>query len=152
MKKLAVGTFVAAFVSSAVLLSDGVATADDVVVVPGTAPPSGPAKKFYHFKPHWIPKIAGNYYSNPGVTNNQGTPGVKPKIVTYPQTNPTSLNNTMPVGKSVAIGADNLDAAIHGAHGPMTIVGLSQGSEVITEEQLRLSHDPTAPPPDQITF
>ena len=59
MKKLAVGTFVAAFVSSAVLLSDGVATADDVVVVPGTAPPSGPAKKFYHFKPEWIPKIAG---------------------------------------------------------------------------------------------
>ena len=34
----------------------------------------------------------------------------------------------------------------------MTVVGLSQGAEVMTEEQLRLAHDPDAPPPDQITF
>jgi 3'-(hydroxy)phthioceranyl-2'-palmitoyl(stearoyl)-2-O-sulfo-trehalose (hydroxy)phthioceranyltransferase len=152
MNKLLVGAFVVGFVSSAVVLGDGVAAADDVVVVPGTAPPAGPAQKFYHFKPQWVPKIAGNYYDNPGITNNPGSPGVTPKIVTYPAVNPTSVNGSMPVGKSVAIGADNLDAAIRSAPGPMTIVGLSQGSEVITEEQLRLQHDPTAPPPDQITF
>jgi len=56
------------------------------------------------------------------------------------------------VGESVAAGANNLDAAIRSTEGPMTIVGLSQGAEVMTEEQLRLANDPTAPPADQITF
>ena len=152
MNKLLVGAIVAGLVSSAVVLGDGVAAADDVVVVPGTAPPSGPAKKFYHFQPQWVPNIAGKYYDNPDVTNNPGGPGVTPKIITYPAVNPTSSKGSMPVGPSVAIGANNLDAAIHSNNGPMTVVGLSQGAEVITEEQLRLQHDPTAPPPDQITF
>ncbi len=152
MNKLLVGAVVAACVSSAVVLGDGVAAADDVLVVPGTAPPAGPAKKFYHFQPQWVPSIAGKYYDNPGVTDNPGDPGVSPKIITYPAVNPTSSKGSMPVGPSVAIGANNLDAAIRSNNGPMTVVGLSQGAEVMTEEQLRLQHDPTAPPPDQITF
>jgi 3'-(hydroxy)phthioceranyl-2'-palmitoyl(stearoyl)-2-O-sulfo-trehalose (hydroxy)phthioceranyltransferase len=152
MNKLLVGAAVAGLVTSAVVLGDGVAAADDVLVVPGTAPPAGPAKKFYHFQPQWVPSIAGKYYDDPGVTNNPGDPGVTPKIITYPAVNPTSSNGSMPVGPSVAIGANNLDAAIRSNNGPMTVVGLSQGAEVITEEQLRLQHDPTAPPPDLITF
>lgn len=152
MNKLLVGAVVAGLVSSAVVLSGGVAAADDVLVVPGTAPPQGPAKKFYHFQPQWVPHIAGQYYDNPGVTNNPGGPGVTPKIITYPEANPTSSTGSVSVGKSVATGANNLDAAIHANNGPMTVVGLSQGAEVITEEQLRLAHDPTAPPPDQVTF
>lgn len=152
MNKLLVGAVVAALVSSAVVLGDGVAAADDVLVVPGTAPPQGPAKKFYHFQPQWVPHIAGQYYNNPGVTNNPGSPGVTPKIITYPEANPTSSTGSVSVGKSVATGANNLDGAIRANNGPMTVVGLSQGAEVITEEQLRLQHDPTAPPPDQITF
>ena len=152
MNKLLVGAVVAGLVSSAVVLGDGVAAADDVLVVPGTAPPDGPAKKFYHFQPQWVPHIAGQYYDNPGVTNNPGGPGVAPKIITYPEANPTSSTGSVSVGKSVATGANNLDAAIRANNGPMTVVGLSQGAEVITEEQLRLQHDPTAPPPDQITF
>ena len=151
MKKLLVGAVAAGFVGSTLFFGDGIATADDVIMVPGTAPPSGPASKFYHFKPEWVPQIGAKYYSNPDITNN---PGTKPTTtISYPAANPTSLSgNNMPVGKSVAIGADNLDAAIKRNNGPMTVVGLSQGAEVMTEEQLRLAHDPDAPPPDQITF
>ncbi len=151
MKKLLVGAVAAGFVGSTLFFGDGIATADDVIMVPGTAPPSGPASKFYHFKPEWVPQIGSKYYSNPDITNN---PGTKPTTtISYPAANPTSLSgNNMPVGKSVAIGADNLDAAIKRNNGPMTVVGLSQGAEVMTEEQLRLAHDPDAPPPDQITF
>lgn len=151
MNKLLVGAVAAGFVGSTLIFGDGVAAADDVIMVPGTAPPSGPASKFYHFKPEWVPQIGAKYYSNPDITNN---PGPKPTTtISYPAANPTSLSgNNMPVGKSVAIGADNLDAAIKRNNGPMTVVGLSQGAEVMTEEQLRLAHDPDAPPPDQITF
>ena len=152
MNKVLVGAIAAGLVSSAVILGDGTAKADDVLMVPGTSPPSGPASKFYHFKPQWVPLIGQKYYNNPGVTDNPGVPGVNPKIIAYPAVNPTSATGSMPVGKSVAIGANNLDAAIRGNHGPMSVVGLSQGAEVMTEEQLRLQGDPTAPPPDQITF
>ena len=44
--------------------------------------------------------------------------------------------------KSVYEGTNNLDAAIRNTKGPMTVVGLSQGSEVMDEEQVRLAHDP----------
>ena len=152
VNKLVVRAVAAGILTCATAFGDGVAAADDVLVVPGTAPPQGPAKRFYHFQPQWVPNIAGEYYDNPGVTNNPGGPGVTPKIITYPEANPTSSASSVSVGKSVATGANNLDAAIRANNGPMTVVGLSQGAEVITEEQLRLAHDPTAPPPDQITF
>ncbi|MGO9158009.1 PE-PPE domain-containing protein [Mycobacterium sp.] len=152
MNKLVVRAVAAGILTWATAFGDGVAAADDVLVVPGTAPPQGPAKRFYHFQPQWVPNIAGEYYDNPGATNNPGGPGVTPKIITYPEANPTSSASSVSVGKSVATGANNLDAAIRANNGPMTVVGLSQGAEVITEEQLRLEHDPTAPPPDQITF
>jgi hypothetical protein len=152
MNKRLVVAIAAGFVSSALVLGDGVAAGDAVLMVPGTAPPDGPAKRFYHFKPEWVPAIAGKYYINPGVTNNPGDPGVAPEIVTYPAANPTSASSSMTVGQSVAAGANNLDAAIRSTNGPMTVVGLSQGAEVIDEEQLRLANDPNAPPPSQITF
>jgi 3'-(hydroxy)phthioceranyl-2'-palmitoyl(stearoyl)-2-O-sulfo-trehalose (hydroxy)phthioceranyltransferase len=152
VNKLLVGAIAAGFVGSSVFSGAGVAAGDEVLIVPGTAPPDGPAKRLYHFKPEWVPTIAGKYYINPRVTNNPGEPGVTPKIITYPAANPVSIDGSMSVGDSVAAGADNLDAAIRSTTGPMTVVGLSQGSEVITQEQLRLANDPTAPPPDQITF
>jgi 3'-(hydroxy)phthioceranyl-2'-palmitoyl(stearoyl)-2-O-sulfo-trehalose (hydroxy)phthioceranyltransferase len=152
VNKLLVGAVVAGFVSSSLVFGNGVAAADDVLILPSTGPPSGPASKLYHFKQQWVPLIGSKYYANPGVTGNPGTPGVSPKIITYPAVNPLSASGGMPVGESVAIGADNLDTAIKRNNGPMTVVGLSQGAGVLTEEQLRLQHDPDAPPPDQITF
>jgi diacyltrehalose acyltransferase len=55
------------------------------------------------------------------------------------------------VGESVAIGADNLDAAIRRGR-PGTAIGLSEGALVLDAEQARLASDPTAPPPDRLTF
>ena len=152
MNKLLVGAIATGLVGSSVISGAGVAAGDSVLIVPGTAPPAGPAKQFYHFKPEWVPQIAQKYYNNALVTNNPGDPGATPVIVSYPAANPTSTSGGLSVGESVAAGADNLDAAIRSTEGPMTIVGLSQGAEVMTEEQLRLANDPTAPPADQITF
>lgn len=55
------------------------------------------------------------------------------------------------VGESVDEGAGNLDAAIRNG-GRGTAIGLSEGSLVLDEEQARLANDPTAPPPDQLSF
>jgi hypothetical protein len=55
------------------------------------------------------------------------------------------------VGESVDEGAGNLDAAIRNG-GRGTAIGLSEGSLVVDAEQARLANDPTAPPPDQLTF
>jgi hypothetical protein len=59
--------------------------------------------------------------------------------------------NGTSVGQSVDVGADNLDAAIRNG-GRGTAIGLSEGSLVLEAEQARLAHDPTAPPPDQLSF
>lgn len=55
------------------------------------------------------------------------------------------------IGESVAVGEDNLYSAIR-AGGPGTAIGLSEGSLVLNAVQARLANDPTAPPPDQLTF
>src|SRR5262249_26037583 len=55
------------------------------------------------------------------------------------------------VGESVDEGAGNLDAAIRNG-GRGTAIGLSEGSLVLEAEQARLANDPTAPPPDQLSF
>ncbi|WP_204078993.1 acyltransferase PE [Mycobacterium riyadhense] len=55
------------------------------------------------------------------------------------------------VGESVVTGADNLDAAIRrGGRG--IAIGLSEGSLVLDAVQAGLANDPTAPPPDQLSF
>jgi diacyltrehalose acyltransferase len=98
-------------------------------------------------------------------------PGLKREIVRYPagQVQGHVLERLFPgigrldedfpglgvngpsVGESVAVGQDNLDAAIRSG-GPGTAIGLSEGSLVLDAEQARLASDPTAPPPDQLTF
>jgi hypothetical protein len=55
------------------------------------------------------------------------------------------------VGESVDEGEGNLEATIR-AGGPGTAIGLSEGALVLNAVQARLANDPTAPPPDQLTF
>ena len=55
------------------------------------------------------------------------------------------------VGESVDVGEGNLEAAIRSG-GPGTTIGLSEGALVLNAVQARLANDPTAPPPDQLTF
>ena len=55
------------------------------------------------------------------------------------------------IGESVDEGEGNLDAAIR-AGGKGTAMGLSEGALVLNAVKARLANDPTAPPPDQLTF
>lgn len=55
------------------------------------------------------------------------------------------------VGESVDEGAPNTIRAIREG-GPGTVIGLSEGAMVLNEVQARLANDPTAPPPDQLSF
>lgn len=55
------------------------------------------------------------------------------------------------IGESVDEGEGNLDAAIrNGDKG--TAMGLSEGALVLNAVKARLANDPTAPPPDQLSF
>lgn len=55
------------------------------------------------------------------------------------------------VGESVDEGEVNLDTRIRDG-GPGTAIGLSEGALVLNAVQARLAGDPTAPPPDSLSF
>ena len=55
------------------------------------------------------------------------------------------------IGESVDVGSPNLIGAIR-AGGPGTVIGLSEGAMVLNDVQARLANDPTAPPPDKLSF
>ena len=98
-------------------------------------------------------------------------PGLKRQIVDYPagQVQGHTLERMFPgigriddslpgigvdgpsIGESVDVGEGNLESAIR-AGGPGTAIGLSEGALVLNAVQARLANDPTAPPPDQLTF
>ena len=55
------------------------------------------------------------------------------------------------IGESVDEGEGNLEAAIRNG-GPGTAIGLSEGAMVLDAVQAKLANDPTAPPPNQLSF
>ena len=55
------------------------------------------------------------------------------------------------IGESVDQGEGNLETAIRDG-GPGTAIGLSEGAMVLNAVQAKLANDPTAPPPDQLSF
>ncbi|MFZ0831491.1 MAG: acyltransferase PE [Mycobacterium sp.] len=55
------------------------------------------------------------------------------------------------IGESVDVGESNLEEAIRNG-GQGTAIGLSEGAMVLNAVQARLANDPTAPPPDQLSF
>ncbi|MDT5008776.1 MAG: diacyltrehalose acyltransferase, partial [Mycobacterium sp.] len=55
------------------------------------------------------------------------------------------------IGESVDVGEGNLEGAIRNG-GPGTAIGLSEGALVLDAVQARLANDPTAPPPDRLSF
>ncbi|MFY2860969.1 PE-PPE domain-containing protein [Mycobacterium sp. THU-M104] len=128
----------------AVPVDDGVASADTALIVPGTAPsPYQPLRSLYHFDPATRPEIGANYYS----------PDATRRVIAYPGSFwPVTGLQSPTVGSSVATGAANLDAAIRGTGGPISVAGLSQGALALDREQARLANDPNAPPPDRLTF
>ena len=55
------------------------------------------------------------------------------------------------IGESVDEGEGNLETAIRNG-GPGTAIGLSEGAMVLDAVQAKLAYDPTAPPPNQLSF
>jgi hypothetical protein len=144
MNKLLVGAVTAGFLSSAVVMGNGVAAGETALIVPGTAPPAGPLRALYRFTPAMQPQIGEKYYNNADATR---------VVIPYPGGFwPVTGLDSPTVGESVAVGTNNLDAAIRSTSGPIVMTGLSQGTLVLDAEQTRLASDPNAPPPDQITF
>ena len=148
VNKLLAGAVAAGMLTWATAFGDGlagVAVADDTaLIVPGTAPsPYGPLRSLYHFNPATQPEIGQNYIP----------PGATRRIVPYPGSFwPVTGLNSPTLASSVNTGANNLDAAIRSTNGPIYAAGLSQGTLALDQEQERLAHDPTAPPPGQLTF
>lgn len=87
-----------------------------------------------------------------------GSNYVRESILWPEQARPVTGTNSLPLGDSVSIGADNLDAAIKTAVAQLrpgekvTVVGLSAGALVADEEMRRLASDPNAPDKSQLTF
>ncbi len=144
MNKLLARTVAVGILAGTAVFGDGVASADTALIVPGTAPsPYGPLRSLYHFKPEMQPQIDANYYS----------PDAIRRVIPYPGSFwPVTGLDSPTVNSSVSTGTNNLDSAIHSTDGPISVAGLSQGTLALDREQARLAHDPTAPPPDQLTF
>ncbi|WP_102143814.1 PE-PPE domain-containing protein [Mycobacterium hubeiense] len=145
MNKLLVGAVALGMLSSAGVLGTGVASGETALIVPGTAPsPYKPLRALYRFNPATQPEIGANYYNSAGATR---------EVIPYPGSVwPITGVDSPTVGESVAVGTNNLDAAIRGTNGPIVVTGLSQGTLALDAEQRRLANDPSAPPPEQLTF
>jgi hypothetical protein len=146
MKKLLAGAIALGFVGSAGASATGVSVADE------TAYQVGGAK---------VPGVP--WYDLTYRAGAEWHPNAERVIVDYPagaiqgrlfaDVLPGFGLDTPSVGESVVIGKDNLDTAIRGTtEGPALAVGLSEGALVLDAEQARLAQDPTAPPPDQLSF
>jgi diacyltrehalose acyltransferase len=153
MKKLLAGAIAAGLVCSAGGLGNGVAAAEG-------DNNGGAGETSYKVGGAKVPNIPWLEY-----TYRTGTgyyPNDKQVIVDYPggQAQGHLLESLFPgmgldgpsVGESVAIGSDNLDAAVRSDSGPARAVGLSEGTLVLDATQQRLANDPSAPPPDQLSF
>jgi hypothetical protein len=64
----------------------------------------------------------------------------------------TPFNGTLTLGQSVAVGLENMDAAIRSTPGPKIVVGASGTTLVVNQEMLRLAADPDAPPANELSF
>ena len=138
MKKLLAGALTAGLVISLGGLGHGVAAAEETVYTVGGA--KMPGVPWYEY----TDRSGRGYY-----------PNANRVLVDYPAGIFTGVlpKGAPGVGPSVDIGADSLNTAIRGATSePATAIGLSEGSLVVDAELARLAHDPTAPPPDQLSF
>jgi diacyltrehalose acyltransferase len=159
MKKLLAGVTALVTVGATGCLGVGIATADETpaggtAYALGGAHVSGiPYDEYIRREgSEWFPNLNRQIIGYPagqvqGHVLEQRFPGIGRLDDIYP-----GLAVDGPsVGESVVVGADNLDAAIHRG-GPGTAIGLSEGALVLNAEQARLANDPTAPPPDHLTF
>jgi hypothetical protein len=169
MKKLLAGVTALVTVGATGCFGLGIATADETPADVTPADPTAAGGTAYALGGAHVSGIPYDEYIRR--EGSEWFPNLNRQIVRYPagQVQGHALEQLFPgigrlddifpglaadgpsIGESVVVGADNLDAAIHRG-GPGTAIGLSEGAIVLNAEQARLANDPTAPPPDQLTF
>lgn len=181
MKKLLAGLTVLLTAGVTGCFGVGSAVADDQFApgppIPGigpdgrpTAAPTGPDRTAYALGGAHVLGIPYDEYIR--MTGEDWFPNLKRQNVWYPagQVQGHVLERMFPgigrvgeqilpglgldgpsIGESVAVGEPNLENAIR-AGGPGTAMGLSEGALVLDAVKAKLANDPTAPPPDQLSF
>jgi diacyltrehalose acyltransferase len=166
MKRLLAKAAAACLVGTAGGLGTGIAVSDPGFPwspwgQPSPAPvgADSPAKVVYALGGARPPGFDWAYY-----TNRAGEgffPGAKRELIDYPAGAPfvwlptfiaPGPRDMTTIGKAAEVAVNNLDKAVHQGHEPAAAVGLSQGGLGMDGEQARLANDPTAPPPDKLTF
>jgi diacyltrehalose acyltransferase len=143
---LLAGSFAVGLVAAGTVLGAGTASAEDSALVFGGAKRPGlPWAEI-------TDKVGRGYY-----------PEADRHIVDYPAgfvfgrwpdrfLPPGNPMSTPSVGESVDTGVRNLDAALATTNGHTDVLGLSEGSLVLSEALARLAHDPNAPSPQGVSF
>lgn len=146
----------------------GIATADEPPVdptAPGTPRLGTPGKGYALGGAHVLGIPYEEYIRRTGA---DWFPGLDRQIVDYPagQVQGHTLEQMFPgldaafpglgvdgpsIGESVDEGEVNLETAIRNG-GPGTAIGLSEGAMVLDAVQAKLANDPTAPPPNTLSF
>ncbi|MGA5545405.1 acyltransferase PE [Mycobacterium sp. NPDC051198] len=175
MKKLLAGLTVLVTAGVTGCFGVGSAAADDTAapgVSNGGAPPPAPADPGTAYALGGAHVLGIPYDEYIRMTGEQWFPGMKRVKVDYPagQVQGHTLERLFPgigpigeqiypglgldgpsIGESVDEGEGNLDAAIRKG-GKGRAMGLSEGALVLNAVKARLANDPTAPPPDQLSF
>ncbi|MCV7204433.1 PE-PPE domain-containing protein [Mycolicibacterium peregrinum] len=175
MKKLLAGLTVLVTAGVTGCFGVGSAAADDTSapgVSNGGTPPPAPADPGTAYALGGAHVLGIPYDEYIRMTGEQWFPGMKRVKVDYPagQVQGHTLERLFPgigpigeqiypglgldgpsIGESVDEGEGNLDAAIRKG-GKGRAMGLSEGALVLNAVKARLANDPTAPPPDQLSF
>lgn len=168
MKQLLAGFSALVVVSATIFSAIGIATADETPADPAPDGRATGGNAYALGGAHVLGIPYEEYIRREGA---EWFPNLRRQIVDYPAgqvqghvlgrlfPEVRQLNEAFPgsgidgpsVGESVDVGQDNLEAAIRRG-GPGTAIGLSEGALVLDAVQARLATDPTAPPPDSLTF
>ncbi|WP_422749907.1 PE-PPE domain-containing protein [Mycobacterium sp. WMMD1722] len=157
MRRSLAAALAAVVVGTGGALGTGVAVADPAP--PAPPPPPGP-EVVYALGGARAPGIPWRDYT--ARAGAQYFPGTRRDIVDYPAGAPFSWVPEMflppggrdreSIGEAATIATHNLDQAIRAGSAPAAVVGLSQGTLALDQEQARLAGDPHAPPPDRLSF
>jgi hypothetical protein len=166
MKRLLAGALAAGVVGASGGFGLGVSSADEPFIPwdnnPPTPSPVGDAataQVVYALGGARAPGIPWYDY-----TNRAGSgyfPNAKRDLIDYPAGAPFSWvprilspgpRDNVTIGVAADDATKSLDTAIRNGTAPAAAVGLSQGTLPLDQERVRLANDPTAPPPDKLSF
>lgn len=166
MKQLLAGTIAVSVIAASGGLGLGISTADSwSPLIPNPTPvPVGDAsgaQVVYALGGARAPGIP--WYDYTTRAGSEYFPNAKRDVIDYPAGAPFSWmpdfffapgtpRDNVSIGVAAVDATRSLDKAIRNGTQPGAVVGLSQGTLALDQEQVRLANDPKAPPRDQLTF